>query len=363
MSCQIFSSRPLFPQLKTTPLAGSRLTSHLRALMLMFATYLPPLTTLGGAANIPAASRSMRVPEEVLTDAVMEDIKARCCFVGEILDSEFHPAMAYADDGATENDVPPSESSQFETDSAVDTPASPPSSRLSSVTSPSGFSALTHALSGAGSGPAAASGLNRASGERHLQAIATMYSRYATATDISLRVEPPPSHAIGTGLGTIRIPSWVRERAAEVLFEGGDVDEGSISEIILDALLDVPVDLRKTLASSILVVGGTAMMPGFIPRLQSELVQTLSSAPPQRQLSRHGRPAPPPYDPYAPLRPLAAHIAILNNPSPLPAATNVASSAGRAPAFTPALLPWVGGALAGYVTHDAIVAFHNSNIH
>lgn len=312
----------------------------------MFATYLPPLTTLGGAANIPAASRSMRVPEEILTDAVMEDIKSRCCFVGEMLDSDFHPAMVYGDDGSTEPEVPPSETSQMETDSVVDTPASPPSSRLSSVTSPSGLTALTHALSSVQTG---ATGLDRASGERHLQAIAMMYSRYATATDISIRVDPPPSHPTGTGMGSIRIPGWVRERAAEVLFEGGDVDEGSVAEIILDALLDVPVDLRKTLAGSILVAGGTAMMPGFIPRLHSELVRILSSVPPQRPPARHGRPAPPPYDPYAPLRPLAPHIAILNNPSPLPPSSNIVSSAGKAPSFTPALLPWVGGSLAGYV--------------
>jgi len=33
------------------------------------------------------------------------------------------------------------------------------------------------------------------------------------------------------------IPGWIRERAAEVLFEGGDVDEVSVAEVILDSLL------------------------------------------------------------------------------------------------------------------------------
>ncbi|KAH8117931.1 actin-like ATPase domain-containing protein [Phellopilus nigrolimitatus] len=340
----IFASRPLFPQLKTTPLAGSRLTSHLRALLLMFATYMPPLTTLGGAANIPAASRSMRVPEEVLTDAVMEDIKARCCFVGEMLDSDFQSATVYMDDGS-ETDVPPSDSSQPEFDPAVDMPASPPSSRISSVT---GFSTLTHTASGAGTGSgSAAAGFNRPSGESHLQAIATMYSRYSTATDLHMRVDPPPAQAAGTGQGTLHIPGWVRERAAEVLFEGGDVDEGSVAEVLLDALLRVPVDLRRTLASSILVVGGTPMLPGFIPRLQSELVRLLTRPPPPRHPIRPDRPAPPVYDPYAPLRPLAPYIAILNNPSPPPPSAAINSSAGKAPAFTAATLPWVGGSLAG----------------
>ncbi|EJD06873.1 actin-like ATPase domain-containing protein [Fomitiporia mediterranea MF3/22] len=354
----IFASRPLYPQLKTTPLAGGRFTSHLRALLLMFATYIPPLTTLGGAANIPVASRSLRVPEEVLTDAVMEDIKARCCFVGEMLDSDAHaPVSSFADDsGSTEPEIPPSDSSQLELESGINTPASPPSSRLSSVTSPSGVTALTHALSRAGTGSsfgvAAAVNFDRASGERHLQAISTMYSRYSTATDLLVRVDPPPAQNTGTGQGTLRIPGWVRERAAEVLFEGGDVDEGSVAEVLLDALLRVPVDLRRTLAGSILVVGGTAMLPGFIPRLQNELVRLLTRRPPERSPTRAGRPAPPPYDPYAPLRPLAPYIAVLNNPSPPrpnsdDTTTTTTNAAGKAPAFTPAMLPWIGGSLAG----------------
>lgn len=344
----IFASRPLFPQLQTTPLAGSRFTSHLRALILMFATYIPPLTTLSGAASIPAASRSMRVPEDVLTNSVMEDIKARCCFVGEMLDSEFHPSPSYAGDTPTEPEVPPSDSSQADFDPAIDTPASPPSSRLSSITSPSGFTTLTNALSQAATGTGTnATGIGRASGEHHLQAISSMYSRYSTATDLSLKVDPPPSQATGTGQATIRIPGWVRERAAEVLFDGGDVDEGSVVEVILDVLLRAPVDLRRVLAGSILVVGGTSMLPGFIPRLQNELVRVLTHPPPQRHPTRPGRPAIPAYDPYAPLRPLAPYIAILNNPSPPPPATGINSSAGRAPAFTPATLPWVGGSLAG----------------
>ena len=42
-----------------------------------------------------------------------------------------------------------------------------------------------------------------------------------------------------TGRGTLLIPGWVRERAVEVLFEGGDVDESSVAEVILDCLMRV----------------------------------------------------------------------------------------------------------------------------
>ena len=119
------------------------------------------------------------------------------------------------------------------------------------------------------------------------------------------------------------------------------------------------MDLRKTMASAILVVGGTPMIPGFIPRLHAEIARALAApSPPQLrfpQSRRKPKLEPPPYDPYAPLRQLLPHFAILNNPEP-PATEKSAgpgqkkpSVAGKAPAFTPACMAWVGGSLAGYV--------------
>lgn len=235
-SGQIFAARPLFPQLKATPLAGARLTSHLRALLLLFGTYLPPPSSLGGAANIPAATRSTRVPEEVLTDAVIEEIKTRCCFVGEALhassDIGRSGTPAVGADESSELDLPPSDNALSESDFSrvsmeIDIP--PPSQRQSPA--PSGFSSVS-----AFRHP----GFERATrSEGHLQAIATMYMRHSTATDISMRVVPPLSQQTGTGRGTLIIPGWIRERGAEVLFEGGDVDESSMAEVILDSLLKV----------------------------------------------------------------------------------------------------------------------------
>jgi actin-related protein 10 len=116
------------------------------------------------------------------------------------------------------------------------------------------------------------------------------------------------------------------------------------------------MDLRKTLSSSIVVVGGSSMLPGFIPRLHAELLQAvIPISSPSRPQMRPGRPVPPPYDRYASLRPLVPHIAILNNPSPrAPIAT---TNAGKAPAFSPATIAWVGGSLAGYESRF----FHPSN--
>lgn len=97
------------------------------------------------------------------------------------------------------------------------------------------------------------------------------------------------------------------------------------------------------------------MLPGFIPRLHTELLRAIASPPtPSRQPIRPDRPVPPSYDRYAPLRPLVPYFAIVNNPSPLPPQSNrAAANSGKAPAFSPATMAWVGGSLAGYVDFSA----------
>lgn len=106
------------------------------------------------------------------------------------------------------------------------------------------------------------------------------------------------------------------------------------------------------------------MLPGFFSRLHSSLLSTL-------QLSHP--PSPPPSPPlasaptprsfrhaklnkrlstlrttprYAPLVPLAPHIAITNDASRSPSIARPKAS-GQAPAFAPSLLSWIGGSLAG----------------
>ncbi|KAI0749669.1 actin family [Daedaleopsis nitida] len=343
----IFSFRPLYPHLRTTPLAGARLSTHIKALLLMFGTYIPPATSLSATMNIPAATRSTRVPQDVLTDKVIDEIKTRICFVGEPLESEnpSHPMSPGPGDSSSELDLPPSDPAFSESDfSRVS--ADMDSNFSSQHAASSGYSVVSHSQLAGIDQPHA--------GESHIQALATMYGRHSTATDIHMRVDPPPSQQTGTGRGTLIIPGWIRERAAEVLFEGGDVDESSVAEVILDTLLKVPVDLRKTLASSILVIGGTPMLPGFIPRLHAELTRAVSrtanSSSSSAAPSRAGRQRPRPvvYDRYAALRPLLPYFAVLNNPAPPPpASANAAANAGKAPAFTPALMAWVGGSLAG----------------
>ena len=222
-------------------MAGARLTSHLRALLLLFGTYLPPPTSLSAAVNLPASSRSTRVPLEVLSDAVLEEIKTRCSFVGEAMDTALDSSvMTPMGEDPMDIDVPPSDSAPSESDFSRisadrDSNTGPASSDFSVVS-------RSQVLPG-----------RPGAGEHQLQALANLYMRHSTATDLHLKVTPPASQQTGTGLGTLIVPGWIRERGAEVLFEGGDVDESSVAETILDCFLKVRPFLMRWLPLTDLV--------------------------------------------------------------------------------------------------------------
>lgn len=181
------------------------------------------------------------MPEEVLTDAVIEDLKTRCCFVGEALDLDIKPAYSTAYDTETASEATPSDAARSESgfthlsgdvQSESNAPASEASASQQGAPPSSDFSVVSH------SNMPSTLDLPKP-GESHLQALANLYQRHSTATDLRIRVEAPPSQQRGTGRGTLVVPGWIRERAAEVLFEGGDVDESSVAEVILDSLLKV----------------------------------------------------------------------------------------------------------------------------
>lgn len=414
---QIFHSRPLFPLLTTTPRAGARLNRRLRSLLLAFGSYAPPPSSV----NSMTPPTIGRVPREVLTDELVEEIKTRLCFVGE--------------------ELPP-----------VDR-----SARASSSSSSSPAGASVSAMSVDAPPPAAAGAQSPDPDAALLQHLCARYASTSgrpaqRTTDVSFRVPnlSQPPVASGVGRGWVSVPGWVRERAAEVLWEeggdeeGGDEVEGEesgLAGVVLDCLLKVrprtvcshctrrwarlahddadsphprcsqlPIDLRKPLASSILVTGGTAMLPGFFPRLKASLLAQLErshppSPPPSPPLppssasasastsdaamhaaSASASPTPPApstasgvdadadtvakhrrrraltlrlhtlrHSPrWAPLAPLAPHLAILNHPSPssssgaeVLASSLARSREGSAPSFAPALQAWVGGSLAG----------------
>lgn len=72
----------------------------------------------------------------------------------------------------------------------------------------------------------------------------------------------------------MKISGKVRELAFELFFEE-DNDYLSIPSMILDAILKVNRDLRRTLAENIVLIGGMAMVPGLKARLKEELYKRL----------------------------------------------------------------------------------------
>ena len=79
----------------------------------------------------------------------------------------------------------------------------------------------------------------------------------------------PPGLDYPLGGRSLFIPGFLREAAAEASWRTDEDDKG-LGQLLLDALLKAPIDLRVPLAERILVVGGGSMMPGFMARLKVE---------------------------------------------------------------------------------------------
>ncbi|XP_013186077.2 actin-related protein 10 [Amyelois transitella] len=69
-----------------------------------------------------------------------------------------------------------------------------------------------------------------------------------------------------------------RERAAEVLFVR-DNELASLPDIVLQCIMQCPIDARRALASNILVTGGSACLPGLKARLAQELRDLITQPP------------------------------------------------------------------------------------
>ena len=171
---------------------------------------------------------------------MVEEIKTRVCLVGKAFNlsaedsrpSQQQPATPYhasSDDDMSDaehisSDVARSESDFSRVSMDVDSPV--PGSRVAST-----YSVVSRADSQGTSSPHP--------GEHGgSQVLADLYKPHSTASDVQVLVTPPASSG-GLGRGVLIIPGWIRERAAEVLFEGGDVDEMSVAEVILESLLKV----------------------------------------------------------------------------------------------------------------------------
>uniref|UniRef100_A0A3Q3WBB8 Uncharacterized protein n=1 Tax=Mola mola TaxID=94237 RepID=A0A3Q3WBB8_MOLML len=85
------------------------------------------------------------------------------------------------------------------------------------------------------------------------------------------RPAPPPDVDYPLdGEKILHIKGSIRDSVMEILFEQ-DNEEKSVATLILDALVKCPIDARKVLSENLVVIGGTAMLPGFLHRLLAEI--------------------------------------------------------------------------------------------
>lgn len=140
------------------------------------------------------------------------------------------------------------------------------------------------------------------------------YRDTSAATDITYRFRRADTNE----QVRLFIPGWIRERAAEVLFDGlADEDVASVVQCTLQCFLSMKADLRACLITRVLVVGGTAQLPNFQPRLHQEMVRSMLEDPK-----------------YIALRGLANRVQFLTNPE-------------QGSAFPANCRIWVGGSLIG----------------
>ncbi|XP_053247617.1 actin-related protein 10 isoform X1 [Podarcis raffonei] len=92
-----------------------------------------------------------------------------------------------------------------------------------------------------------------------------------TASLVLQRPTPPPDVDYPLdGEKILHVNGAIRDSVVEILFEQ-DNEEKSVATLILDSLVECPIDTRKQLAENLLVIGGTAMLPGFLHRLMAEI--------------------------------------------------------------------------------------------
>ncbi len=155
--------------------------SHLRELLIHYATYIPPATSMSTIRDREPAT----VPPRVLTDTLIERILTESCFVGGVL----LRSSTVAGDGAMQEieDSPIEEEMGLQVMEARD-----------------------------------------------------QFEASSTAASAAYPVATPDGGSKDIGYGSLIVPGWIRERAAEILFPEDKVgDEEGVPDAILSCLLKV----------------------------------------------------------------------------------------------------------------------------
>lgn len=300
----VYCGRPLLSNVASSPRAGRRLNQRLKALLLRFARYIEAQRSLQ-TSDTSLRQRSKAVEELMLTDDVLEEIKAKALFVS---------FSSSASQTAAEVDLIETRRRQY----AHESKATP----------------FTFAIS-----PDTVDPNNAAS----------LIQRFEPSAQSNLSATG--NSTVPFPRGVIAIPGWLRERAAELLFESEDPDEDDVVQLKLRVLSSLPLDLRRPMCENVLVTGGSAMLPGFANRVRTQLTSAVKQAElPGGPLSVSSL-IPQSHHETSSLgqAPLHQAICVLNDPWP-----DAKAGSGSAPAFAASLLSWIGASLTGALKTSAL---------
>ncbi|SPO25264.1 related to ACT1 - Actin [Ustilago trichophora] len=337
----VYYGRPLTSYTMASARAGKRLNARLKRLLLQYGKFVAAQTSLQDSAK-PLKERTHPIDPAMLTYDRLEQIKAKALFVGP-----YDPNLHGLEELFSVLESEPSDSHAVSDEAKAEAAQS----IRQKYTSTSTATPFTFAVSPNSIDPHGTASL--------IQSVSAPASTSASAFTSG-------SAKIFTS-GVIAIPGWVRERAAELLFEVGDDDEGDpgLIEMTVSAIAKLPIDLRRVMCESILVSGGTAMLPGFANRFRTQLVVAVKKAElPGGALSieRHARRLKGAREGEENKAQenlgLGLHrsVAVLNDPWPDLSQSQLVGSnkakkggseGGSAPAFAANLLAWMGASLAG----------------
>ncbi|CDU22934.1 uncharacterized protein SPSC_01564 [Sporisorium scitamineum] len=323
----VYYGRPLTSHTVSTTRAGKRLNARLKRLLLRYGKFVAAQASLQDSAK-SLRERTHPIDPSMLTDDRLEQIKSKALFV-----SSYDPNLNELEDLFAEMELESTDSQAKSSDSIRQ------KCSTASTATPFTFAVTPESVDPQGT----------ASLIQSVSAPPTLSSSMLAG-------------ASGTGQasGVIAIPGWLRERAAEFLFDKGDHDDPGLIDMTVLAISKLPIDLRRTMCENILVSGGTAMLPGFANRFRTQLAMAIEKAEqPGGQLS---------IDRHAVRRlkvggqsedkdrmqgsRLHRSVAALNDPWPDVSHLHLSkgkksAQGGSAPAFAANLLAWMGASLAG----------------
>ncbi|PWZ01744.1 actin-like ATPase domain-containing protein [Testicularia cyperi] len=258
----VYYGRPLSSHTATTPRAAKRVNQRLKTLLLRYGKFVE------AQKGIQSTDRSLKerthaLTESMLTEEILEGIKAKALFVGAHSDN--NDTTTAVIDGSGE-----ALSGQHHGRQDEDEAVKSLNRRYARTFKATPF---TYAIA-----PNSIDPNNSASLIQNIHATPGASSLLHGAVGSGVGYSSVSGATPGSLTGLIAIPGWVRERAAEVLFEPGDEDEASLIEMTVATLASLPVDLRRSMCQNLVVTGGTAMLPGFANRFRVQLAHAVELA-------------------------------------------------------------------------------------